>query len=869
MLKTFRNIAVSLLWLFLPLSLLTSCSGEEYPDKRDKGYGYVQFKIYKEASYTGTKASIDYLGDVSKVMVMLRCGDLQISQTLTLGASSAESAEYGLRSAKLKLLAGNYEIIAYTLFDKLDREIYKGGESGTVEVPDGGLVVHDLLADVVARGKARFSFVKHFASGVRAATREYTFDEVSKADLVLRGPNGTRTEIRGLETEYSVHFDTSDDVEDGYQTSSLECETLTSLKAGEYSVQTCVLYDADGGLLESMQPPVAVEFTVMDNAVTDVDVPVTMNEAAAYMKDYYALRDIWESLDGPSWSYSGEDWAKGINWDFNKSPDLWGDQPGVQLHPNGRVAFVNISDFGFKGHLSPKIGQLSELVELYLGSHNDLNSFESDPTMQIGGGEAERLRRHSEYLSRIHPPSQLSEPCARALLEHGISIPEISLYENHSENEIMAMENSPVPQDIVPGKLCNGLLSLPEEIGNLAKLERLYIANGLLSELPESMARLESLVELEIYNCPQMTSCPDVLGRLPSLEVLNFSNNPQLGEGESAKLVRMLADGPSGEKIQILYLGNCNLRVLDGSAVRKMKKIGLLDLTNNGMEAITEAFGREIGPTQLLLDNNRLTSLPVDENGEFCSMDDVETFSASHNLFTEFPDIFNASSVYTMGSVDFSFNHISRFQNAGNGYKGINCTTLTLNNNPELTEYPSALAESGSWVRNLALRGCSIESFPEGSFVGRNVEALFSIDLSYNHLSSISSEMIATNTPYLYGLDISYNRFSKFPFGPLDCAYLTVLAIRGQRNARGERCLSEWPQGIYQHKGLRGLYLGSNDIGKVDDTISTLCYYLDISDNPEIIFDASDICSAYARGMFYLIYDKTQDIRNCEYIDLK
>ena len=103
---------------------MTSCSGEEYPDKRDKGYGYVQFKVYKEASYTGTKASIDYLGDVSKVMVMLRCGDLQISQTLTLGASSAESAEYGLRSAKLKLLAGNYEIIAYTLFDNGDWEIY-------------------------------------------------------------------------------------------------------------------------------------------------------------------------------------------------------------------------------------------------------------------------------------------------------------------------------------------------------------------------------------------------------------------------------------------------------------------------------------------------------------------------------------------------------------------------------------------------------------------------------------------------------------------------------------------------------------------------------------------------------------------------
>lgn len=866
---THNRIAASLLTLLLALFLLPSCSREEYPDKRDTGYGHVQFKIYKEASYPETKAAIQYLGDVTKVMVMLRCGEVQISQTLTLTSSSAQAAEYGLRSAKLKLLAGNYDIIAYTLFDKLDKEIYKGGESGSFEVPEGGLVVHDLTADVVPRGKARFTFVKHFSSPVKSATREYTFDEVSEADLVLRNQDGVKTEIRGLKTEYSVHFDTSDDVEDGYRTSSLTCEDQTSLKAGEYSVETCVLYDGDGELLELMQTPEKVVFTVVDNRTTDVEVPVTMNESAAYLKDYYALRDIWESLDGPSWSYSGEDYAKGINWDFNKSPDLWGEQPGVQLHPNGRVAYLNISDFGFRGHLSPKIGQLTELVELYLGSHNDLNTLESDPTMQTGGGDAERLQRHSQYLSMIHPVSQLSEPCARALIEHGISIPEISLYSKYSEKEIMNMENAPVPQDIVPGKLCNGLLSIPEEIGNLAKLERLYIANGMISELPESMSRLESLVELEIYNCPEMTRCPGVLGSLPSLEVLNFSNNPQLEDGESGKLVRMLADGPSAGKIQILYLGNCNLKVLDGAAIRKMKKIGLLDLTNNGMECITEAFGKDIGPTQLLLGNNLLSSLPVDENGVFCSMDDVETFSASHNLFTEFPDIFDAGSIYTMGSVDFSFNHISRFQNAGNGYKGINCATLTLNNNPELTEYPAALAESGSWVRNIALRGCSIESFPEGCLVGKNVEAISSIDLSYNHLNYITPEMIATNVPYLYGLDISYNRFSHFPFEPLDCGYLTVLAIRGQRNAKGERCLSEWPVGIYQHKGLRGLYLGSNDIGKVDDTISTLCYYLDISDNPEIIFDASDICSAYARGMFYLIYDKTQDIRNCEYIELQ
>jgi hypothetical protein len=62
------------------------------------------------------------------------------------------------------------------------------------------------------------------------------------------------------------------------------------------------------------------------------------------------------------------------------------------------------------------------------------------------------------------------------------------------------------------------------------------------------------------------------------------------------------------------------------------------------------------------------------------------------------------------------------------------------------------------------------------------------------------------------------------------------------------------------------LYLGSNDLGRIDDTISTLIYYLDISDNPNIIFDASDICYAWRVGAYILIYDKTQQIRNCDYM---
>jgi hypothetical protein len=58
--------------------------------------------------------------------------------------------------------------------------------------------------------------------------------------------------------------------------------------------------------------------------------------------------------------------------------------------------------------------------------------------------------------------------------------------------------------------------------------------------------------------------------------------------------------------------------------------------------------------------------------------------------------------------------------------------------------------------------------------------------------------------------------------------------------------------------------MGSNNLGMIDDTISYLIYYLDISDNPNIVFDASGICYYWQSGVYFLLYDKTQDIRGCD-----
>ena len=344
---------------------------------------------------------------------------------------------------------------------------------------------------------------------------------------------------------------------------------------------------------------------------------------------------------------------------------------------------------------------------------------------------------------------------------------------------------------------------------------------------------------------------------------------------EIEKGFEALAKGASRKNIEILYARENNLSKLDkawfGASRGGFEAMGLLDLAFNKISGEIEGFGKEVAFIQLYLDNNQITGLKRADDGYFCGYDDVENFSVNFNKLKMIPNIFNAKSLYTMASVSFAGNQIGidgvicegEDKSGKEAYKGMKVKTLTLSMNP-LKRYPKALATSNSLFEYIIASACQIDEIEEECFSHKNAVNHFSFDLSYNNLKKLPKDFHAGNMPYLYGVDLSFNRFEAFPFAPLDSEGLTVLAVRSQRNEKGERCLTKWPQGIYQHKGLRGLYLGSNDLGVIDDTISTLCYYLDISDNPNIVFDASDICYAWQVGAYILYYDKIQRILNCD-----
>lgn len=862
MIKKLRNIHVICTNLILLSLLFLGFGCNDDKEVFQTGNGYVQFKVYKSASYVKDEASraggnvLDSLYEANKVKVVLRSNDYDFSQTLMLHAYDEQSAEYGLRSDKLELQPGEYTVVGFYLYDRAEKEpVFAGipSEKTTFTIVSGGLVMQDLLVDAIGKGLVKFELIKNIQASRGASDSEpYPFSDINKVDIKVQNMDTKETqEFKSLKVTYVEDFD---DRGIGYRTSVGRIDTLVTAEAGNYKILSYAAYNRTE-LLQYFNDEVLGEatFTVTDNKQTDAKVPVTIMETAANIKDYYNLRTLWEELGGPNWSYVGESYPKGTNWDFdNKDIDMWGDQPGVSLDKNGRVIGLSIGDFNPTGVVPDVIGEFEELQSLALGTHNDKLRPGENPLADLKGGLTpavlEKLR--SDYMDNFALRDSRQDwdvQMQRCMVESGQPAIKKSIVQ---------------PKDIIHGDLTNGITGIDKAIGNLKKLEVLYIANSPITELPQELGDLESCTDLEIYNCPNLKVFPLQLAQMKNLTQLNMAMNPQLAAAFPDG-IKALAEGDAGKTLQILYLGYNNIASLP-TEVSKMKKLGKIDLIYNKLKALP-AFGKDVNLVQGTFDYNEINTINTD-GGIFCGMDDVESLSFSHNELTEFPDIFDASSIYIMASIDFSYNKISKVETT----KGINTNNLSLAGN-KLESFPAALFKTNSPLTVLNLSGNRIKDFTDEDMKGDKVYMMTSLDLSNNRLKKLPDDMNGTYMPHLYGIDISGNQFSAFPWGLANISYLNTLIMRNQRDGDGNRVYKEWPTNIGNHKGLRALLLGGNDIGKVPETerLSYLINTLDVSDNPSIVLNVSSVCPYIKAGMYLLIYDTTQDIRGCDYLTLE
>ena len=883
----FKTCFAPLFIFLLAMTMVFAGCSDDDDELQQTAFGYVQFKIYKSASAaikgTETRGTdmLDKLNDAKKIKVVMLYDGNTIEQTLMLNSYSAENAEFGLRSDKLELLAGNYKLIGYYLYDKLDNEIYAGTPNNyKFNVMAGGLKVQELFADAVARGLVNFKLIKHGLPETEAASRaaegyeDYPFSNIKGINITVKNLfTQELTTIEKVEVKYV------ENLKDGYAL----CDTTVWLKTGSYQISSYSTYSDkkcdSGKLLEIATVPTSETFFVKDNEKSEATVPIQLSATAEYLKDYMALKEIWEKLNGPNWKYYGEAAPMGCNWNFDKEIDMWGDQPGVQLLDNGRVASLVISGFGADGVVPDAIGQLTELRILNLGAHDELigeHLFEGvGTTMTPEQRQRIRMDYEQKFLYR-----DIRENLSQILID-GINA--------NPDFKPIKKSNRIDKKDVQFGNLTNNIKGISKALMRCTKLENFFIANSpivadnfcmKLVDDSESAYRkayeeeendwnwnnFTMLTDMEIYNCKELTSLPmNMLFELPELQMLNVACNQKIKGDVLLDNWKKFIEGKSGKKIQVLYLGYNNLEEMpDYEHLSQMEKLGLIDLTNNSITEVN-AFGKEINLTKVYLDYNQINKINTTEDGYFCGYYDMESFTCTYNKLTKMPDIFNAKSKYVIGSVSFAHNEITGMQNDDN-HRGVNTNNLDLSYN-HLEEFPGVIIKKGSPLGILILQANGMTTITEGDLVGPNSHLLTSLDFQFNKLKEIPFEdFVPENMPYIYGIEFSYNRFAEFPVAPLNCKGLTVFGIRHQRDESGNRCLSQWPTGLYTCPSLMAFFIGSNDLRKIEDTISPYIRIFEIKDNPNISIDLTQVCPYIQAGQYQLIYDKTQNIQGCDYL---
>lgn len=850
-----RNLTLLILALLSSVLLFTGCTEEAEPVS-EPGYGYVQFHLFKKGSYTKAGDKLEYLRDAAKIRVTLRSQDNDIiTPVAVVEAVDKNLSEWGLQTAKIRLIAGKYTMTAYEIYDGLDNSVLVGAPSETVvlDVKANGIVSEDIALNVVDRGWAKFRLVKDLSEivGTKAGkdgADEHPFYGIQSVDLTVKNKNtGEITEITNIEVTHKF-VDGEKAADPDYVSGICVSDTLVALKGGTYTVTKFRTYfDYFRKVYETSTNVAENEFVVKDNQETDADVPVTLHTTSGHVQDALALREIWEALDGPNWR---------IKWEFNCDVDAWTANTGVQILGNGRVASLDLTGTGAKGAMPAAIAKLTELRKLTLGTIG-YNAAAGGTTVTTGrkltyftpeDHEADRRLTIGtrDPRSRFSKELQQSFEIAGDPVKPGVK----SLCER-------------MPVMYKPEVNATDIVSLPDEINQLKNLEHITIAFSPIKTFPADMSGLTALTDVEIFACTELTEFPKGLATCPKLTSLTYSFNVNTTISSMEEGISAINNGPASKTIQLLYFPNQKIDNMPD--LSNIPRLSVLVIQGCGLKSFTAPFSKDQFFVQFMASDNELTSLPRDEKGNFLAYNaETEEVNFSGNKFTELPDIFDAKSAYQVGTVDFSKNQIASVEH-GDAYRGIKAATFDISYN-KLKELPVQLfGTSSSSISYLKIDGNGMEKISKEAIEGKYTYRTTTISMAYNKLKSLPDEFDSLTFPYLSGIDMSYNRFDYFPYTAVNNQYLSVFIFRHQRDADGDRCMRTWPAGIGQAlAGLRALYLGSNDIRVVTDQLSYMIYNLDIQDNPNISIDVSAVCSYIKSGWFNLMYSPGQDIRGCD-----
>lgn len=233
----------------------------------------------------------------------------------------------------------------------------------------------------------------------------------------------------------------------------------------------------------------------------------------------------------------GANWTNNTNWFVTTTADDW---YGVTVS-SGHVTILNLSFNNLNGTIPTDLGNLANLIELYLHYNNLTGSIPSS----LGGlSSLTALLLYNNQLSGTIPPEfgNLSALTNLSLSQNALSgsIP-TELGKLFNLNYLSLRNNQlsgSIPTSLgsltnllyleLSGNILNG--AIPVELANLSDLRELSLeGNSLTGNIPPQLGNFSNLYHLHLYSNQLEGQIPPELGNLSNLQYLNLGQNNLTG----------------------------------------------------------------------------------------------------------------------------------------------------------------------------------------------------------------------------------------------------------------------------------------------------------------------------------------------------
>lgn len=365
------------------------------------------------------------------------------------------------------------------------------------------------------------------------------------------------------------------------------------------------------------------------------------------------------------------------NWDLTKPVWTW---PGV-LTMNDRVIRLTVNSSipsTLQQSIAPEIGNLTALQELSFGGC--LNGNIPSTITKLTDLKKLVISNSIVYIAPTVYKGNLKCELP-ADIDKLTKLEWLSLY-NASAGTIPAsignltnLKILSISQDTSQFGKGNLTGPIPDEIGNLSKLNQLNLSNqNINGDIPSTINNLTELRELVLYGNQLSGSVPAM--NLPNLGYLKLNDNlfSEIDEGNG-----------NCPNLILIELQNNQIAGNIPSYFGNFTALKSLNLYDNKIESLPEEVGNLIQLERLVVDYNQLQALP---NGLALNLR-LKEFSASNNQIAYIPSNFGQS--LSLETLDLSYNQITTIpEEIGNCP---NLYQIILNNN-SIDSIPATFANT-------------------------------------------------------------------------------------------------------------------------------------------------------------------------------